>query len=375
MRPTTIARIEPRSRRGTGDPGPATAAGSAAKGAAPRPRTARAIEARLARRVVGQERAIAELSLVLAMHAVRTPGVPAPNAVVVGPTGVGKTHSLAVASQVMGLPFVATDATALVPSGIVGEQVEDVLGNLVGAAESLVSAAGRRGARDDKLALAQQGIVLIDEFDKLAVPVDRATSSNQAEKQVIQRRLLKLLEGARHRIGVKRHDDAPDRFIETAGILVLVSGVFEEPRTAGRHPARRAASDGGRLTAADLVAAGFLPELLGRLPVVIEFEPLSTEDLVAILELEAVSPLAVWRTYFERALNASLRLEEAAKWVAAERAAALEMGARGLHQVLFPVLAELARETPRSRSRRVLTLGAADLMGDLPVAQVAGLLQ
>jgi ATP-dependent Clp protease ATP-binding subunit ClpX len=123
------------------------------------------------------------------------------------------------------------------------------------------------------------------------------------------------------------------------------------------------------------VAAGFLPELLGRLPVVIEFEPLSTEDLVAILELEAVSPLAVWRTYFERALNASLRLEEAAKWIAAERAAALDMGARGLHQVLFPVLAELARETPRSRSRRVLTLGAADLIGELPVAQVAGLVQ
>jgi ATP-dependent Clp protease ATP-binding subunit ClpX len=187
---------------------------------------------------VGQERAIAELSLVLAMHAVRTPGVPAPNAVVVGPTGVGKTHSLAVASQVMGLPFVATDATALVPSGIVGEQVEDVLGNLVVAAESLASAAGRRVARDDGLALAQQGIVLIDEFDKLAVPVDRATSSNQAEKQVIQRRLLKLLEGARHRIGVKRHDESPDRFIETAGLLVLVSGVFEEPRTAGRRPGR-----------------------------------------------------------------------------------------------------------------------------------------
>lgn len=372
MTGVAIARIQPRSRQRTAGPGQHAAAGP---GSAP-VRTAREIQALLARQVVGQERAIGELSLVLAMHTLRAPGGGAPNAVIVGPTGVGKTHSLAVAAQVMGLPFVTTDATSLVPSGIVGEQVEDVLGSLASRADVLLSASGRGRSPDDDLALAAHGIVLIDEFDKLAVPVDRPTSSGQAEKQVVQRRLLKLLEGSRLRVGIKRHDDVtPDRFMGTDGILVLVSGVFDEPRAARPRLVHPAGPGGRRLQASDLVAAGFLPELVGRLPVVIEFERLSTHELVGIIEHEAVSPLVVWRHYFERAFNASLRLDEAAKWVAAERAAALDMGARGLHQVLFPVLAELAQETTRSRSRQVLTLGASDLMAELPAIATQGRLQ
>ena len=91
----------------------------------------------LQRLVVGQQAGLQELSLLLAMHALGRSGSRAPNAVILGPTGVGKTHALAVASRALGLPFATTDATLLVPSGIVGEQVEDVL-------EALVDAAGYR---------------------------------------------------------------------------------------------------------------------------------------------------------------------------------------------------------------------------------------
>ena len=91
----------------------------------------------LQRLVVGQQAGLQELSLLLAMHALGRSGSRAPNAVILGPTGVGKTHALAVASRALGLPFATTDATLLVPSGIVGEQVEDVL-------EALVDAAGAR---------------------------------------------------------------------------------------------------------------------------------------------------------------------------------------------------------------------------------------
>ena len=335
------------------------------------PQETAAILAGLEGHVVGQRRALAELSLLLSMHALMPAGRRSPNAIVVGPTGVGKSHSLAVASGLMGLPFVATDATSLVPSGIVGEQVEDVLEALVDAADALLSASDGRRRRDDDLELAQRGILLIDEFDKLAAP-DDGTSWGRVEKRVIQRRLLKLAEGARLRVGVKHHvDDRRERFIDTAGVLLLVSGAFSDLPTLGPWSLARVRRDGRRITSADIIAAGFIPELVGRLPILIAFEALSARELVGIIEHDGVSPLVVWRHYLDLALDADLELDEAAKWVVAERAAALGLGARGLQQVLFPVLASRAGELARSDTRQVLTLRAADFIPESAATPMA----
>jgi ATP-dependent Clp protease ATP-binding subunit ClpX len=321
------------------------------------PRSPSQILARLEREVVGQRDALGGLSLLLAMHALRPRASRAPNALVIGPTGVGKTHALAVASRFMGLPFVTTDATSLVPSGIVGEQVEDLMEALVASAAGILAASGQARLPDDEVALAQRGIVLIDEFDKLAAH-DDGTSGSRAERRVIQRRLLKLAEGARVRVGVKRHaDERPDRFIDSSGVLLIASGAFSE------LPFHRR-----RVVSMDIISAGFIPELVGRLPVIIAFESLSPQDFVAILDHDGVSPLALWRHYFETALMAGLHLDEGAKWVVAERATSLGMGARGLQQVLFPVLAERARALVGAAERREVTLRATDFM-----PQVTGL--
>jgi ATP-dependent protease Clp ATPase subunit len=115
------------------------------------------------------------------------------------------------------------------------------------------------------------------------------------------------------------------------------------------------------------VDAGFIPELVGRLPVVIVFEPLTTTDLVGIIDHADVSPMATWRHYFDSVFHARLGLDEAAKWVVAERASSLGMGARGLQHVLFPVLSAKATELLGNGDREEVILRASDF---LPAAAV-----
>jgi ATP-dependent protease Clp ATPase subunit len=109
---------------------------------------------------------------------------------------------------------------------------------------------------------------------------------------------------------------------------------------------------------------------VGRLPLIITFAPLTAADLVSIIDHDDVSPLAAWRRYLGPALGADLQLDEAAKWVVAERAEALGMGARGLQHVLFPVVAERTRDVATGASPRDILLRAADFMPEaaLPMA-------
>jgi ATP-dependent Clp protease ATP-binding subunit ClpX len=310
-----------------------------------------------------------ELSLLLAMHSLGGAGHRAPNAIVIGPTGVGKTHSLSVASKLLGLPFVATDATSLVPSGIVGEQVEDVLDGLVSAADAMLAARRGRRRRDDDLELAGRGVILIDEFDKLATP-DDLRGSVSADRRTIQRRLLKLAEGARLRVGVKHHEtDYRDRFLDTSGILLIAGGAFS---TLSASPWQAMSLAGGRhLGPGDIIGVGFIPELVGRLPLLIAFEPLAAADLVAIIDHVGVTPLASWQRYFGAALGVGLRLDEAAKWVVAERAAALGLGARGLQHILFPVLAEKAWQVLHEGRASDVVLHASDFLRETAAIPVA----
>jgi len=288
--------------------------------------------------VVGQRNAKDAISVLLSAHLSGARGHgkrESPNALLIGPTGVGKTHSVQTAVEYLGLPFVNVDSTALVPSDIhEGMTIEKVLIELIISAETILAEANMF-AEISGAELAARGLIFLDEFDKL-----RAGKESDWNLRV-QRRLLRLIEGSFPAIREMRGE-----VLDTSQIVFLASGTFEgirDPSITSRRPAQltSALRDPDRVVSADLVTYGFLPELIARLPVLVPFESLSVDDLVGILQTPAVDPTNVWRQHFAK-MGKELIVEDGAKLLLAENAEKLNMGARGLQQVMFPMLARMS---------------------------------
>jgi len=324
---------------------------------ASRPVRAQAIHAELDRFVIGQSTAKLGLSVLLSMHqswfVQRNPLHKAPNALAIGPTGVGKTHSLRTAARFLGLPHVVIDASALVRSGIVGLQVEDIVQDLLASADAILSVepSGRR-LPSDAVALAERGIIFIDEFDKI-----RSDGTSSEGFGDVQRRLLKLAEGARVGVGQRRHlGDSSHETLDTSGILMIASGVFDgikssKLRSRRPHHIERVLRATDDIISVDIVNFGFIPELVARFPIVIEYHQLEPADLLEILNNPEVSPAHVWISHFAH-MEKELIITDEARIAIAKQAAELRMGARGLQQVLFPVLAQVAYDFETSDVRR-----------------------
>lgn len=320
--------------------------------------SAHEIKAHLDTKVVGQELAKIQISVLLSMHlnwfSEENRMHRSPNAIVIGPTGVGKTHTLRIASEFLEIPFIAVDTTSLVEAGIVGLQIEDVISDLVREADSILDRGGRPRSQDDDIALARQGIVFFDEFDKINFGTSGANQL-MGNNLSVQRRLLKFTDGGILGVGVRRHQgNDPLRSIDTAGILMVAGGAFvgiDDNKNRSKRPAELqrelSRASPNVIVSADIVNYGFMPELVARLPVIVEYGPLSKDDLERILAIPEISPIQVWIEHFKR-LGKVLNVTPDAKTYAAEKATVLKMGARGLHQVLFPVLADLAYEIEAS---------------------------
>jgi ATP-dependent Clp protease ATP-binding subunit ClpX len=144
--------------------------------------------------------------------------------------------------------------------------------------------------------------------------------------------------------------------LDTAGILFLASGAFDgitSQKIRNERPDRiqRALRSSDAIIPADLVTYGLLPELVARLQTLVRFDALSTEELEAIMTNRRVSPAEVWRNHF-RTLGKTLAIEGRASRAIAEHAEMLGMGARGLQQVLFPLLADVAYDFETSERKR-----------------------
>jgi ATP-dependent Clp protease ATP-binding subunit ClpX len=328
---------------------------------------ARQLRAQLETRVVGQDFAKIQLSVLFSMHLGWFENErrlsKSPNAILIGPTGVGKTHTLRTASEHLGLPFVTVDTTSLVPSGIVGYQVEEILEDLVKKADEILKASGRKRVDDDDIELARRGVIFFDEFDKIAV---QSGGRGLDGSYQIQRRLLKLVEGSTLSVGVhqRKMDDAPFRSIDTAGILVLAGGAFagiddNKIRTKRPEELKRELSKTSPnvIVSADIVTFGFLPELVARLPVLIDFDSLAESDLERILSIPEISPIQVWVDHFT-AIGKTLIISDDARSYAAKAAVSLRMGARGLQQVFFPCLAEMAYDIEDSANTEFILTAA-----------------
>jgi ATP-dependent Clp protease ATP-binding subunit ClpX len=328
------------------------------------------IKAHLDQFVVSQESAKTELSTLLSMHLLlaREPGrkFQTPNALLVGPTGVGKTYSVRTAADYLGLPFVNADATKLLPSGAYsdsGEHIDLLFAELLDAAQVIVRKmeADVRGAVakvlrrdygyggrpdlkkvDDLLAvaLAERGIIFLDEFDKMSLV---ATGRNVGWYRSVQAGLLKLVEGSGNPLGHVSGVPA----IDTSGILFVAGGAFSGVGTNHDHASALPEKtfsfpvSADRLSSRNIVTYGFLPELIARFPVIIRYATLTRGDLQRILSFSAVDPMRAFVYYFEMNGKRLVVTDDALEAIAA-RAHELEMGARGIDQVIFPQLAKVA---------------------------------
>jgi ATP-dependent Clp protease ATP-binding subunit ClpX len=306
------------------------------------------------------------------------------NVLLVGPTGTGKTLLARTLADLLDVPFCIADATTLTEAGYVGEDVESILSQLLQAA-------------DFDTDRAERGIVYLDEIDKLTHRRAGASVTRDVSGQGVQQALLKLLEGTTAGVppeGGRKHPEQPLVQIDTTGVLFICGGAFggledlieqRLSRQAGvgfraaadddrASETRRASGDAGsrsalmQTTPEDLLAYGFIPELVGRLPVIGTLEALSPRALRRILTDPQNALVKQYRKLF--ALDdLELAFDEAALEAVVERARTLGTGARGLRAVLEEVMLDImfaVHQRAGAPARCRITRGVVE-NGDAPV--------
>ena len=327
--------------------------------------------------VVGQELAKKKLAVAVYNHYKRLellhdqPGgveIEKANLLLVGPTGTGKTLLAQTLARFLDVPFAVADATTLTQAGYVGEDVENILRRLLQAAAGDV-------------ARCQQGIVYIDEIDKIGRKDDRSTAARDVSGEGVQQALLKLLEGTVAGVppqGGRRHPQQETVAIDTTHILFICGGAFVGldkiverrlgHRTVGflSDPHASAAPPSGLMRLVepdDLVRFGMIPEFVGRLAVMAALDELDRDALVRILTEPRNALVKQYVTLFDFE-NVELRFTPAALEAIADRALARRIGARGLRMVLEDLMLDLSYTLPGQAGRREVVV-TPDLVAGL----------
>lgn len=306
-------------------------------------KTPSAIKDHMDRFVIGQDKGKKIISTAIAFHYRRLGNVlkeamtenegnidlalqkaksPKANILIIGPTGCGKTYTSETASQMVGVPFVEEDLTKFSEVGYVGQSVTDILLDLY------VSAGGNKH-------VAQMGIVYLDEIDKIAAePVAYKDVSGRG----VQKGLLKLVEGVENTINL----DGERVLLSTKHVLFIAGGAFEDlENQVKRCMAGKGMQGDWRdfIMTDDLVSYGMSRQLMGRFPVRVIYEMLSTQDLRDILVRSETSPLQAYVDDL-KAWNIQLRFADEALLEVARRAEEEATGARGLTGIIHRVLLE-----------------------------------
>lgn len=315
------------------------------------------IKEKLDEYVIGQDQAKKILSVAVYNHYKRVATdtmdeieIEKSNVLMIGPTGSGKTYLVKTLAKILQVPLAITDATSLTEAGYIGDDIESVVSKLLAAADNDV----------DK---AEQGIIFIDEIDKIAKKHNHGSRDVNGES--VQQGMLKLLEGANVEVPVgasSKNAMVPMTTINTRNILFICGGAFPDLDEIVKQRLRKKTSIGygaelkdkfdhdkdilSKVTIEDLKKFGMIPEFLGRLPIICTLKGLSEEMLVRILK----EPRNAILKQYEKLLEldeVKLEFNNEALEAIAKKAMEKDTGARALRAIIEELMLDIMYEIPK----------------------------
>ncbi len=325
------------------------------------------IKAYLDQYVIGQETAKRYLSVAVYNHYKRLSqkrdddiDIEKSNIIIVGPTGTGKTLLAKTIARMLKVPFAIVDATVLTEAGYVGEDIESLLTRLLAAC-------------DYNVAETERGIVFIDEIDKIARKGDNPSITRDVSGEGVQQGLLKLLEGSVVNVppqGGRKHPEQKMIAVDTKNILFICGGAFEgiERKIAQRlnthvvgFGANNHVSKADRdkllhfVAPQDLRSYGLIPEIIGRLPILTNLEPLDRDALLRILTEPKNAIVRQYKKLLEMD-GVELVIDDDVLSFIVDKSIEYKLGARGLRSLFETIMIDVMYQAPSLKEKRyVLT--------------------